>query len=475
MTEPSTPGSGELEGFSPETFARRRQAVMEAMGGGAMVLPAAPIRYRSADIEYRYRPDSELFWLTGLTEPDSVAVLRPFADEERFVLFVRPRDETAERWAGPRVGPERAGARYGADAAHALDEMEGRLPDLLADADRIHYRLGVHARTQALVVRALETSRTKGRRTGSGPRSVEDPGELLDPLRIRKDAEEIARIRQAAELTVRGFEEALASAVPGMGEWEVESVLEHAFRRGGARGPAFPTIVGSGQNACVLHYVENRDPLRPDQLCLVDAGAEVDLYAGDVTRTFPVSGSFSPEQREVYDVVLRAHRRVIAAVEPGVSMAELHRLSLETLVEGLVELGVLEGEVDALVEEEAYKPYFPHQTCHWLGLEVHDPGDYARDGEPLALEPGMVFTVEPGLYFAGSGGDPPSAADAADAEPAAPETPAGRAHPYTGIGVRMEDDILVTEEGCENLTASLPVDVEELEALVGSRAGGAGT
>lgn len=466
MTEPSisTRGSGELEGFPPETFARRRRAVMEALEGGAMVLPAAPIRYRSADIEYRYRPDSELFWVTGLTEPDTVAVLRPFAEEERFVLFVRPRDEKAERWAGPRVGPERAAERYGADAAHPLGELEQRLPDLLADADRIHYRLGVHTRTQGLVIRALEASRTKGRRTGSGPRAVEDPGEILDPLRIRKDAEEIARIRRAAELTVRGFDKALAAAAPGMGEWEVESALEHAFRGGGARGPAFATIVGSGANGCVLHYVENRDTLRAGELCLVDGGAEVDLYAGDVTRTFPVSGSFSPEQREVYDVVLRAHHRVIAAVKPGVPMAELHRLSVETLVEGLLELGVLEGEVETLVEEEAYKPFFPHQTCHWLGLDVHDPGDYALDGEPMTLEQGMVFTVEPGLYFAGAGAgsDDDSSSTPDDA------SSGGRGGRFVGIGVRIEDDILVTEAGCENLTASLPVEPDEVEALVGS-------
>lgn len=436
----------DFEGFAPDVFARRRDRVMEALGSGAMVLPAAPIRYRSHDTEYRYRPDSELFYLTGFTEPDAVAVLRPFADEERFVLFVRPRDEKAERWAGPRVGPERAAERYGADEAHPLDELEEKLPGLLEEAERIHYRLGVDPRTQTLVIRALESARTKGRRKGTGPRSVVDPGEILDPLRIRKDPEEIARIRRAADLTVEGFREALARAEPGMGEWEVESVLEGVFRRGGASGPSFATIVGSGANSCVLHYVENRDTLRAGEICLVDAGAEVDLYAGDITRTFPVSGTFSAAQREVYELVGRAHARALDRVAPGVEIGEIHRVVLEVLVCGLVELDVLEGDLETLIQEDAYKPYYPHQTCHWLGLDVHDPGDYARRGEPLALEPGMVFTVEPGLYFASD----------ADAD-----------GPFAGIGVRTEDDVLVTEEGREVLTSSLPADADGVEALVG--------
>lgn len=432
--------------MTPDLFARRRTRVMEALEGDAMVLPAAPIRYRSADTEYRYRPDSELFYVTGFTEPDAVAVLRPFADEDRFVLFVRPRDEKAERWAGPRVGPERAAERYGADGAHPLDELEEKLPGLLEGAGRIHYRLGVHPRSQTLVIRALEAARTRGRRMGTGPRAVVDPGEILDPLRIRKDPEEIARIRRAADLTVEGFRAALAAVGPGVGEWEVESVLEAAFRSGGAGGPAFASIVGSGANACVLHYVENRDTLRAGELCLLDAGAEVDLYAGDITRTAPVSGSFSPAQREIYELVGRAHARVIDAVAPGVEMAALHRVALEVLVGGLVELDVLEGDVETLIGDEAYKPYYPHQTCHWLGLDVHDPGDYARRGEPLALEPGMVFTVEPGLYFACG----------ADAD-----------GPFAGIGVRTEDDVLVTEEGREVLTAALAADADGVEALVG--------
>ena len=416
------------------------------LGDGALILPAAPIRHRSRDTEYRYRPDSELFYLTGCTDPGVVAVLGG-SGEGGFVLFVPRRNPEAELWSGARMGPEEARERFGADAVHELEELEERLPSLLRQRKRVFFRLGVHPRVEALVMDALRWARNRGQRTGEGPRSVWDPGDLLDGLRLLKDPEEIDRIRKAAALTADAFRDTLGATRPGMGEWEVEALLESAFRRRGAEGPAFPTIVGSGGNGCVLHYMDNRDPIEEGSLVLLDGGAEVDLYSGDVTRTYPSGGRFSDRHLEVYEVVLGAHQAAISQVRPGSTPAQVHQAALEELTRGLVGLGVLRGSVEDLLAEKAYEPHFPHRTSHWLGLDVHDVGDYASEAGPIPLEPGMVLTVEPGLYIPW-GSDTPS-------------------HPYCGIGIRIEDDLLVTENGSENLTASLPVVPKELEALVG--------
>ncbi len=405
---------------------------------------------RSRDTEHRYRPDSELFYLTGCTEPGVVALLRGGETGERFVLFVPGRDPKAELWSGPRLGPEEAGARFGADAVYPSEELGKRLADLLSGARRIFFRLGADARLEGLVVGALQHARSRGARKGTGPREVTDPGEILDELRLRKDPEEIALIRRAATLTAAAFGEVLPGIIPGMGEWEVESLLESAFRRAGATGPAFPTIVGSGANACVLHYSANASPLESGALVLLDGGAEVELYAGDVTRTVPASGRFTPEQRAAYQVVLSAREAALRAIRPGAPVAGVHEAAVRELTLGLVELGVLSGSVEELVRERAFEPFFPHQTSHWLGLDVHDPGDYARAGESRPLEPGMVLTVEPGLYFGSSNGSLPV--------------------PLRGVGIRVEDDILVTGAGWESLTAALPVAADELEAIMGSRA-----
>ncbi len=423
-----------------------------------MLLAAAPVLRVSRDTEVRYRPDSELHYLTGLREPGVVAVLRPGADEP-FVLFVRKRDPEAEQWAGARLGPEAAAEASGADAAHPLDELEERLPDLLAPVRTVHFRLGSDARVQALLLRSLGDARTKGSRKGTHPRTVVDPGEVLDELRLRKGAEEVERIRRAAGITVAGFRDAWAEIRPGAGEWEVEAALLSGFRRRGGDGAAFPPIVGSGANACVLHYEENRRRIEEGDLVLIDAGAAVDLYAGDVTRTVPASGRFTEEQRAVYDVVRDALRIGIETAAPGTEVGEVHERVRRRLTEGLVELGVLDGDVDDLVEEEAYKLYFPHQTSHWLGMDVHDPADYGREGKSRVLEPGMVLTVEPGLYF-----PPVEAGDAGNGGPDWEDDPAGR---YRCIGVRLEDDVLVTEDGPESLTGSLPVDADEVAGLVG--------
>lgn len=436
-----------LRRFPPETLQARRRKVLEALESSALVLPGASVRFSSRDTEYPFRADSELFYLTGVDEPDAVAVLRSHADEERFILFVRPRDEKAELWTGPRMGPEAAKDYYGADEAYSLGELETRLPALLEGSRLVYYRLGHADRVEPLVMAALRRGRARGPRTGAGPRGVVDPGEILDDMRLIKDEEEIVRLREAATIAVDGFRAAMGVARPGMGEWELEAILNSAFRRAGAEGSAYPTIVASGGNACILHYVGNTRRMHEGEAVLVDAGAAVALYCSDVTRTFPADGRFTPAQRSVYEVVDAARAEAVAAVCPGATIADVHEAATRTLVEGLVALGVLEGDIGRLIEEKKHERYYPHQTSHWLGLDVHDVGDYARQGSPRVLESGMVLTVEPGLYF-------PAADDGTPAE-------------LRGLGVRIEDDVRVTEKGADVLTAALPTRADEIEALIG--------
>ncbi len=429
----------------PERLRARRDAAFQALDGGALVLAAAPVQYRSRDGERPYHPDRDLFYLTGTTEPQTVAVLSG-AGEPRFTLFVRDRDPEAELWSGPRLGRDGAMERFRPDECHPIGELDECLPRLLQGADRIYFRLGRRDTLEEHVVRALSWARGRGARTGTGPRAVEDPGEILDDLRVVKDDWELGLLRRAAAVSVEGQRAGASAARPGAGEWVVAAEVDRAFSAAGARGPAYETIAGSGVNACTLHYTDNSKTVAEGDLVLVDAGAEHGLYAGDITRTWPASGRFTPEQRDVYEVVDAARRAAIEVVRPGATIADVHVAATRVIVEGLVALGVLKGSVEEVLENQEHKPYFPHQTSHWLGLDVHDPGDYARGGVPRTLEPGMVFTVEPGLYFRpGQDGGPERLA---------------------GIGVRIEDDVVVTAEGCEVLTAALPAAVDEVEALV---------
>ena len=436
----------ELSGFSRALFRKRRERVLEALGKGAMVLPAAPVLLKGRDTELPYRQDSDLFYLTGFTEADCVLVLRGFADSNRVVLFTLPRDPKAERWSGPRLGPAAAPAEVGVDEGRPTDKLDTELGPLLAGADRVFYRLGAEPRIERPVLDALRMARTMGARHGVGPQGIMDPGVILNELRLRKDAEEIDAIREATAITVHGFLSAFSRIGPLMGEWEIEAELEGTFRRRGAQGPAFPSIVGAGENACVLHYVKNGARVGKGDLVLLDAGAELHMYGGDVTRTVPASGRFTAEQRELYQIVEDARREAVAAIRPGARLDEVHRAAVGVLVAGLRNLGVLEGNEANLIETGAHEPFFPHRTSHWLGLDTHDVGDYAKNGTSRHLEPGMVLTVEPGLYFPVGGGG-------------------GR---FEGTGIRIEDDVVVTADGCEVLSASLPTRPDEIEALVGA-------
>ncbi len=432
----------------PLPFADRREAVLSRMADGSMLLPASGVRYKSGDSAYRYRPDSELLYVTGWKEEGAIAVLRGYGARHRFVLFVPERDPETERWTGPRPDPDEAKARSGADVVFPLNEFRERGPVLLADGDRIHYRLGASALCDDVVAEALGAGRTRRARKGSGAFMVVDPGAVLDAMRVRKDAAEIARLRTAARISVAAFREALACVRPGAGEWEVEAALESGFRSRGADGSAFAAIVAAGNNACTLHYSANSARIGTGDLVLVDAGAEFDFYAADITRTVPASGRPEGVRLKAYEAVLGARQAALAACVPGARFEDVHEAAGRAIAERLVQMGVLEGSVDEVLESEAHRPFFPHRTSHWLGLDTHDAGVYRdRDG-PVRLEPGMVFTVEPGLYFAQGGCD--------------------RVPELEGTGIRIEDDVLITEKGAETLTGDLPTALEELVPFVGT-------
>ncbi len=439
-------GPDPTRGFSPDIFAARRKHILADLDGSALVLCSG-----TNDSGGRHRPDRDLFYLTGVTEPGAVAVLRPDGEDGDFVLFVRIRNPEEERWSGGRLGPERAGEVFGADTTYGSDVLSEHLPKLLAEAEGMYFRIGAESPLQSLVIGALQNARLRGARKGVGPHGIIDPGRLLDPQRLVKHPEELERMRWAASITVEAVNEMFWAVGAGVGEWELEGILDGAFRRKGAEGPAYATIVGSGANGCVLHYVDNDCRMQDGDLVLVDAGAEANLYVSDITRTFPVSGSFTAAQRAVYDLVLEAHDRAIDDIRPGATVESIHHTARDVLVDGLLDIGVLDGDKAEVIETEAYKPFFPHQTSHWLGLDVHDVGDYAASGASRALEPGMVLTVEPGLYFQG------------------PFEGGAVAEEYASIGIRIEDDVVVTNKGHEVLTAALPVSVDEMERLVGGQ------
>lgn len=418
---------------------------MARIPGGAAIFPAAPTAIRNNDVEHEYRQDTDFYYLTGFEEPNAVAVLVPDHPEHRFTLFVQPKDREREVWTGWRAGEEGAKRDYDADAAFTVDNLDAELPKLLGKTDRIYYRFGDPAFDERLVglMRRFQHER---QRNGSGPSAVIDPADILHEMRLIKTETDLALLRRAVEITCDGHMAALRVLRPGMHEYEIEATLRYVFRRHGSPRHGYAPIVAAGANATVLHYVTNNCRIEADDLLLIDAGAEFGYFTGDVTRTWPASGTFTEAQAEIYQLALDAQLEAIAAVKPGATFIDPHDRALRVLVDGMLRLGLLEGEADKVIEEGAYKKFYMHRTSHWLGMDVHDAGPYKVADEWRKLEPGMVLTIEPGLYVA---------ADLEDVNPR-----------YRGIGVRIEDDVLVTTDGCEVLSASVPKTIEEIEGVM---------
>lgn len=429
----------------PQQFQVRRRRLMEALSQGAIVLAAGHDASRNNDVDHEYRQPSTFWYLTGFDEPDAVAVLRPGSDTP-YTLFVRPYDPMFEIWVGHRAGVQGAVGDYGANAAYPIDELDAQLPELLAEYDTVYYALGSDERVDGIVSGQVKRRRAMAQRGVKPIRRIEDPTAQIDLMRQIKADDEIALLQRAIDITAHGFNAAMRTAAPGVHEYEVQAALEGPFRHLGSPRNGYPSIVAGGENACILHYIRNRDVLGPEDLLLIDAGAEYGYYTADVTRTWPVSGKFTAPQRAIYDVTLEAQRRAIAAVKPGAGFDDVHQVAARALIEGLVELGVMSGSVDGIMEQQSYRDYYMHATSHWLGLDVHDCGPYRDEGGQVQLRPGMVLTIEPGLYFG------PQAKQA-------PEI-------YRGIGIRIEDDVLVTEDGCRVLSEAIPKDPDELEAIV---------
>ncbi|WP_251975771.1 Xaa-Pro aminopeptidase [Salinicola avicenniae] len=427
-----------------DEFAARRERLMaELPEGSAVLLPGATLKTRNHDSDYPFRQQSDFHYLCGFPEPDALLVLLPGRDAGEAVLYCQEKDPEKEAWTGIRIGPEGAVRDYGLDEAFDNTELE-TLSELLDGRHTLYLPLA-DAQAMALADDVRGELSARARRGAVAPTSFADISPLIHELRLTKSEAELALMRHAGEISALAHCRAMRASRPGRYEYQLQAEIEHEFVWHGARAPAYGTIVGGGANACVLHYVENGARLADGDLVLIDAGGEFDLYAGDITRTFPVNGRFTPSQRALYDVVLAAEERAVAAVRPGTTLAALHQGVVRDLTAGLIELGLLEGELEACLEAEAYRRFYLHSTSHWLGLDVHDVGRYKVEGESRSLEPGMVLTIEPGLYI-----------------PDADDIPVA----FRGIGIRIEDDVVVTAEGGEVLTAKVPKSADAIEALM---------
>jgi Xaa-Pro aminopeptidase len=425
-------------------YRARREKLARAMQSGVAVVPTAPERVRNRDSHYPYRFDSHFYYLSGFAEPESVLVIVA-GDASRSLLFCRERDEEREAWEGFRHGPQAARERFGFDEAHPIGKLDELLAGLLENQPAFFYPVGADPEWDARAMRCLNAVRARARAGVAAPERMQDVRALIDEMRLVKDAQELAVMRRAARIAAAAHRRAMQVARPGRNEYEVEAELLHEFRRNGAQFPAYSPIVAGGANACVLHYVANDALLRDGDLLLIDAGCELDGYASDLTRSFPVNGRYSGAQREVYEIVLAAQAAAMDKVRPGNAWNEPHDAAVRVLAQGMLDLGLLKGALPEILEKESYKRFYMHRTGHWLGLDVHDAGDYKRQGAWRPLAPGMTLTVEPGLYIR-----------------AASDVPQ-RLH---GIGVRIEDDVLVTDKGCEVLTAEAPKSVAAIEALM---------
>ncbi len=426
-------------------YQRRRAQLAKSMGAGIAIIPTAHEHARNRDTHYLYRFDSYFYYLSGFVEPESVIVIIA-GKSPKTILFCREKDLTREIWDGYRHGPKAALKTFAFDAAYPIAKLDEMMPKLIADQAVLHFPLGADAAWDARVVGWLNQVKAQVRSGISAPTEIQDVRTLLDGMRLLKDADEIKVMRSAAAIASDAHRRAMQTTRPGMMEYEVEAELAHEFRRRGSQAPAYTSIVAGGANACVLHYVENKDRLNDGDLLLIDAGCELDGYASDITRTFPVSGTFSAAQRDVYELVLAAQAKAIEAVKPDASFEAYHEAALRVLVRGMIDLKLCKGSVDKVIEKGDYRQFYMHRTGHWLGLDVHDAGDYKKNGKSVKLAPGMVLTVEPGCYIR-PGKNVPNA--------------------FWNIGIRIEDDVLVTKSGREVLTRP-PKTVREIEAAMRS-------
>ncbi|HET6410437.1 MAG TPA: aminopeptidase P N-terminal domain-containing protein [Anaeromyxobacter sp.] len=433
--------------FDPEVYRARRARIFDAMdrnGGGVLLLPAAEEKLRNADSEFSFRQDSDYAWAVGLDEPTGCALFLARGGERKLVLFVRPRDREKEIWNGVRAGVEGAREVYLADEAYLVSDMDAKLPGFLDGARTLWFRIGAEAAWDTRLSRILVELRA-GARTGKrAPEAVVDVSRIVHELRLVKSPDEVTLLRRAAEITAEGHLAAMRDGIDGRREHQVQAEIEYAFRRRGGSGPGFGTTVAAGPNSTILHHRAGPGILRDGEVCLVDAGGEYEWYTADVSRTFPVSGEFTSPQRDLYVLCLAAQKEAVAAVRPGATLEAVHDGVVRRITEGLIGLGLLNGKVDERIADKAFRKYYMHRTGHWLGMDVHDPGDYQVDGKPRVLSPGMVVTVEPGIYV-----------------PVDDETaPLG----MRGVGIRIEDDVLVGETASVNLTEAIPKEIAEVEA-----------
>ena len=436
--------------MNAQEFKRRRRRLMQMMDNHSVaILPTAPVRIRNRDAEYPYRPDSDFFYMTGFPEPEALAVLVPGREHGEYILFCRENDPEMETWNGPRAGQEGAVSQYHADDSFPIDDIDDILPGLLENKERVFYTMGALPDFDQRLIGWVNRLRKQSRA------GIHTPGEfvaldhLVHDMRLYKSSAEVKAMRKAAKISAKAHVRAMQTCKPGQMEYQLEAELVHTFMQGGARSPAYSSIVGSGANGCILHYIENSAKLKDGELVLIDAGAEFDCYAADISRTFPVNGQFSAAQRALYEIVLQAQYAAIEQVKPGNHWNDPHEAAVKVITQGLKDLGILKGSLKSLLKNESYKPYYMHRTGHWLGMDVHDVGDYKVDTEWRVLEPGMTLTVEPGIYIAAGH--------------------KGVAKKWWDIGIRIEDDVLVTKEGCEVLTADVPKEVDDIETLMAAK------
>jgi Xaa-Pro aminopeptidase len=433
--------------ITKQEYARRRKQLMGMMEPNSIVvLASGRERTRSRDTEYPFRQDSDFLYLSGFPEPEAVLVLIPGREHGEYVLFCRERDPDKEIWDGYRAGPEGACAEYGADDAFPIDDIDEILPGLIEGRERVYYSMGRDSDFDRRVMAWVNRIRAKVRSGATPPGEFLDLDHFLHDMRLFKSAAEIRVMREAGEISAGAHVRAMRACRPGVYEYQLEAEILHEFMRHGARFPAYNSIVGGGKNGCILHYIENSERLKDGDLVLIDAGCEHQGYAADITRTFPVNGTFSEEQAALYEIVLDAQQKAIAELRPGNHWNAPHDVSVRVITEGLLRLGLLEGDLDELVAKGAYKTFYMHRIGHWLGMDVHDVGDYKVGGEWRVLEPGMVMTVEPGIYISPENTDVPRR--------------------WRGIGIRIEDDVAITKDGCEVLTDAVPKSIEDIERLM---------